>query len=172
MPLRTVWRKSVNVVMLSLTGLCALFTVSALFFILGYLLWYGGKSLNWAFFTKLPTPVGETGGGMANAIVGSGKLLLLAMAVGVPIGFLGGVYLAEFGGTTFSFVIRYVTDLLNGVPSIVIGIFAYTLIVLPQKHFSTLAGGLGLGVMMIPIAVRSSEEFPRAVPNSLRDGAM
>jgi len=94
------------------------------------------------------------------------------MVVGVPIGFLGGVYLAEFGGSTFSFVIRYVTDLLNGVPSIVIGIFAYTLIVLPQKHFSTLAGGLALGVMMIPIAVRSSEEFLRAIPNSLREGAM
>ena len=110
---------------------------------------------------------------MANAIVGSAKLLLLiAMVVGVPIGFLGGVYLAEFGGSTFSFVVRYTTDLLNGVPSIVIGIFAYTLIVLPQKHFSTLAGGLALGVMMIPIAVRSSEEFLRAVPISLREGAM
>jgi phosphate transport system permease protein len=133
---------------------------------------HGASTLSWNFFTKLPTPVGETGGGMANAIVGSAKLLLLAMAVGVPIGFLGGVYLAEFGGNTFSFVIRYVTDLLNGVPSIVIGIFAYTLIVLPQKHFSTLAGGLGLGVMMIPIAVRSSEEFLRAVPNSLREAAM
>ena len=101
---------------------------------------------------------------MANAIVGSAKLLLLATLIGVPIGFLGGVYLAEFGGTTFSFVVRYVTDLLNGVPSIVIGIFAYTLIVLPHEHFSTLAGGLALGVMMIPIAVRSTEEFLRAVP--------
>src|SRR6185295_17343917 len=114
----------------------------------------------------LPAPVGEAGGGMANAIVGSAKLLLVATLVGVPIGFLGGVYLAEFGGTTFSFVVRYVTDLLNGVPSIVIAIFAYTMIVLPQKHFSTLAGGLALGVMMIPIAVRSSEEFLRAVPMS------
>jgi phosphate transport system permease protein len=90
----------------------------------------------------------------------------------VPIGFLGGVYLAEFGGTTFSFVVRYVADLLNGVPSIVIGIFAYTIIVLSQKHFSTLAGGLALGVMMIPIAVRSTEGFLRAVPDSLREGAM
>ncbi|MGA3324919.1 MAG: phosphate ABC transporter permease PtsA, partial [Terriglobia bacterium] len=94
MSLRTRWRKVVNVVMLSLTGLCALFTVSVLFFILGYLLWYGGKSLNWAFFTNLPAPVGESGGGMANAIVGSGKLLLLASLLGVPIGLLGGVYLA------------------------------------------------------------------------------
>src|SRR5579863_6693505 len=99
------WRKLVNVVMLSLTGVCALVTVSALFFILGYLLWFGGKSLNWAFFTKLPVPLGETGGGMANAIVGSGKLLLLASALGIPIGLLGGVYLAEFGGRTFSFLV-------------------------------------------------------------------
>ena len=158
--------------MLTVTGLCTFFAAGTLVFILGYLFVHGASSLTLDFFTKLPTPVGETGGGMANAIVGSAKLLLLATAVGVPIGFLGGVYLAEFGGTKFSFVIRYVTDLLNGVPSIVIGIFAYTIIVLPQKHFSTLAGGLGLGVMMIPIAVRSSEEFLRAVPNSLREGAM
>src|SRR5207248_5651280 len=133
---------------------------------------HGGTSLTLNFFTKLPTPVGEAGGGMANAIVGSGKLLLLAMAVGVPIGFLGGVYLAEFGGNTFAYIIRYVTDLLNGVPSIVIGIFAYTLIVLPQKHFSTLAGGMALGVMMIPISLRTTEEFLRAVPQALREGAM
>jgi phosphate transport system permease protein len=170
--LHTLRRKAVNAVMLTVTGFCALFATGTLLFILGYLFVHGASSLTWAFFTKLPTPVGEAGGGMANAIVGSGKLLLLATAVGVPMGFLGGVYLAEFGGTTFSYVIRYVTDLLNGVPSIVIGIFAYTLIVLPQKHFSTLAGGLGLGVMMIPIAVRSSEEFLRAVPNSLREAAM
>ena len=170
--LHTLRRKTVNVVMLTVTALCTFFAAGTLVYILGYLFVHGASSLTLDFFTKLPTPVGEPGGGMANAIVGSGKLLLLAMAVGVPIGFLGGVYLAEFGGSTFSFIIRYVTDLLNGVPSIVIGIFAYTLIVLPQTHFSTLAGGLGLGVMMIPIAVRSSEEFLRAVPNSLREGAM
>ena len=172
MSLRTRWRKFVNVVMLSLTGLCALLTVSALFFILGYLLWYGGKSLNWAFFTKLPVPVGETGGGMANAIVGSGKLLLLASLVGIPFGLLAGVYLAEFGGTTFSFIVRYTADLLNGVPSIVMGIFAYTIIVIPMRHFSTFAGSLALGVMMIPIAVRTTEESLRAVPNPLREGAL
>ncbi|HXW14641.1 MAG TPA: phosphate ABC transporter permease PstA [Terriglobia bacterium] len=172
MTIRTVWRKSVNVVMLSLTGICALFTVSALFFILGYLVWYGGKSLNWAFFVNLPVPVGESGGGMANAIVGTGKLLLLASLVGVPIGLLGGVYLAEFGGMTFSFIVRYTTDLLNGVPSIVMGIFAYTIIVLPMKHFSAFAGGLALGVMMIPIAVRTTEESLRAVPLMLREGAL
>jgi phosphate transport system permease protein len=170
--LNTLRRKTVNAVMLTITGLCTLFAAGTLVFILGYLFVHGASSLSWDFFTKLPTPVGEAGGGMANAIVGSAKLLMLASLVGVPIGFLGGVYLAEFGGTTFSFVVRYVTDLLNGVPSIVIGIFAYTIIVLPQKHFSTLAGGLGLGVMMIPIAVRSSEEFLRAIPNSLREGAM
>jgi phosphate transport system permease protein len=170
--LHTLRRKTVNVVMLTVTGLCTLFAAGTLVYILGYLFVHGATSLTWDFFTKLPTPVGESGGGMANAIVGSGKLLLLASLFGIPIGFLGGVYLAEFGGTTFSYVVRYVTDLLNGVPSIVIGIFAYTMVVLPQKHFSTLAGGLALGVMMIPIAVRSTEEFLRAVPNSLREGAM
>jgi len=169
---RSLWRKSLNAVMFSLTGICALLTVSVLFFILGYLVWNGGRAINWAFFTQLPKPVGETGGGMANAIVGSAKLLLLAMLTGVPVGFMGGVYLAEFGGKTFSFLVRYTTDLLNGVPSIVIGIFAYTMIVLPTKHFSTLAGGLALGVMMIPIAVRSTEEFLRTVPQSLREGAL
>jgi len=165
-------RKAVNAVMLTITGLCTLFATGTLVFILGYLFIHGGKSLSWNFFTKLPTPVGESGGGMANAILGSAKLLAVAMAVGIPIGFLGGIYLAEFGGSTFSFIVRYTTDLLNGVPSIVIGIFAYTVIVLPQKHFSTLAGGLALGVMMIPIAVRSTEEFLRAVPVSLREGAV
>jgi phosphate ABC transporter, permease protein PstA len=165
-------RKAVNAVMLSLTGLCALIAVAVLFFILGYLVIHGGASLNWDFFTKLPTPVGETGGGMANAILGSAKLVLLATLFGIPIGFCGGVYLAEYGVGTFPFIVRYVTDLLNGTPSIVMGIFAYTLIVLPQGHFSTLAGGLALGVMMIPISLRTTEEFLRAVPQSLREGAM
>jgi phosphate transport system permease protein len=172
MSLRTVWRKSVNAVMLSLTGACALLTVSILAFILGYLAVHGWQSINWDFFTKLPKPVGEPGGGMANAILGSGKLLLIAAAFGVPIGVLSGVYLAEFGRGLFPFIIRYTTDLLNGVPSIVIGIFAYAVVVLPMRHFSTLAGGFALGVMMIPIAVRTSEEFLRAVPNSLREAAM
>jgi phosphate transport system permease protein len=169
---RIIWRKSLNYVMLSLTGIAALGVVSILFFILGYLIWNGGKSLNWSFFTQLPKPVGETGGGMANAIVGSLKLLMLAALMGLPVGLLTGVYLAEFGGKTFSFVVRYTTDLLNGVPSIVIGIFAYSLVVLPVKHFSALAGGVALGIMVIPITVRSTEEFLRAVPGSLREGAM
>jgi len=166
------WRKFVNFTMFVLSGLCAVATVSVLFFILGYLIWHGASSLNWSFFTQLPKPVGETGGGMANAIVGSAKLLLIAAATGLPFGFLGGVYLAEFGGKTFSFLVRYTVDLLNGVPSIVMGIFAYTIVVLPMRHFSTLAGGLALGVMMIPIAVRSTEEFLRAVPNSLREASL
>jgi phosphate transport system permease protein len=167
-----IWRKSLNVVMLTLTGVAALSVVSVLFLILGYLIWHGGASLNWNFFTQLPKPVGETGGGMANAIVGSLKLLLLAAVIGLPVGLMAGVYLAEFGGQTFSFVIRYTTDLLNGVPSIVIGIFAYSLVVLPVKHFSTLAGGFALGIMVIPITVRSTEEFLRAIPGTLREGAM
>jgi phosphate transport system permease protein len=169
---RNTWRKFVNYFMFSMTGLCALVTVGVLFFILGYLVWNGGSSLSWAFLTHLPTPVGESGGGMANAIVGSAKLLLLASAFGIPIGFLGGVYLAEFGGRSFPFVVRYTADLLNGVPSIVIGIFAYTIVVLPMKHFSTLAGGLALGVMMIPIAVRTTEEALRTVPLMLREGGL
>jgi len=172
MNFRSSWRKTVNAVMLTLTGLCALLAVSALFFILGYLVWHGGKALSGDFFTKLPKPVGEAGGGMANAIVGSAKLLLLASLIGLPIGFFSGVYLAEFGGRRYPFLVRYTTDLLNGVPSIVIGIFAYTIVVLPMRHFSTLAGGIALGIMMIPIAVRSTEEFLRAVPNSLREAAM
>jgi len=169
---RLMWRKSLNAVMLTLTGVAAFGVVSILFLILGYLIWNGGRSLNWDFFTQLPKPVGESGGGMANAIVGSLKLLLLAALIGLPVGLISGVYLAEFGGRTFSFVIRYTTDLLNGVPSIVIGIFAYSLAVLPVKHFSTLAGGFALGMMVVPITVRATEEFLRAVPGSLREGAM
>jgi phosphate transport system permease protein len=168
----SITRKVTNVVMLTITGLLTLAVVSVLFFILGYLLWHGGRSLNLAFFTQLPKPTGETGGGMANAIVGSGKILLLASLIGVPIGFLAGVYLSEYSGKTFAFLIRYVTDLLNGVPSIVIGIVAYTLVVQRMKHFSTLAGGMALGIMMIPIAVRTTEEFLQSIPKSLREGAL
>jgi len=169
---RRTWRKVVNGVMLGLTGVCALATVSVLFFILGYLVLNGGRYLSWTFLTHLPVPVGETGGGMANAIVGSGKLLLVAAGVGLPVGFMGGVYLAEFGGRTFPFLVRYTADLLNGVPSIVMGIFAYTVVVLPMHSFSAVAGGLALGAMLIPIVLRSTEEFMRAVPRSMREGAL
>lgn len=166
------WRKFVSNFMLTMTGFCALVTVSLLFFILGTLVYHGGASINWNFFTKLPAPVGESGGGMANAIVGSAKLLLLATLFGVPVGFLGAVYLAEFSGSKVAFVVRYAADLLNGAPSIVIGIFAFALAVHPFGHFSTFAGGVALGIMMIPITLRSTEEFLRGVPRSLREGAM
>lgn len=170
--LRLLWRKYLNVAMLTLTGVAAFGVVSVLFLILGYLVWNGGKSLSWNFFTKLPVPVGETGGGVANAIVGSGKLLLLAAFIGLPIGLLGGVYLAEFGGKAFGFAVRYTADLLNGVPSIVTGMFVWSLVVAPMKGFSTLAGGVALGIMVIPITLRSAEEFLRAVPGSMREGAL
>ncbi|HSW49238.1 MAG TPA: phosphate ABC transporter permease PstA [Bryobacteraceae bacterium] len=169
---RHLWRKAVNAGMFLMAGLCALVTVSVLFFILGFLVWNGARSIDWAFFTQLPKPVGEAGGGMANAIVGSIKLLLLATLLGAPVGFVTGVYLAEFGGTRYPFVIRYVADLLNGVPSIVIGIFAYAVVVVPMKRFSTLAGAFALSLMIIPITVRSTEQFLRAVPRPLREGAL
>ncbi len=169
---RHTWRKAVNYVALASTGLCALLTVCVLFFILGYLLWYGWRSLSWSFFTQLPKPVGEAGGGMANAIVGSGKLLGLAALIGIPVGFMGGVYLAEFGGSVFPFLVRYTADLLNGVPSIVMGIFAYAVVVIPMKHFSALAGSLALGVMLMPIVLRTTEDFLRAVPNPMREAGL
>ena len=165
------FRLFTNYLMLGITALCTLITVGVLFFILGDLVVHGIGSLNWAFFTRLPVPVGETGGGLANAIVGSGKVLLLATIFGIPIGFLGGVYLSEYGNPTISFVIRYVTDLLNGVPSIVIGLVVWGLVVHPMGHFSAFAGGVALGIMMIPISVRSTEEFLHAVPSSLREAA-
>src|SRR5215472_19173904 len=166
------WRRFVSNFMLTMTGVCAFVCVSVLFLILGYLLFNGGTSVSWNFFTKLPAPVGETGGGMANAIVGSAKLLLAASLFGVPIGFFGGVYLAEFSSTAIASIVRYAADLLNGVPSIVIGIFAYALAVLPFKHYSTLAGAFALGLMMIPITLRSTEEFLHSVPRALREGSM
>jgi phosphate transport system permease protein len=162
----------VNYTMFAVTGLCTVIAVGILFFILGYLVYNGGKSLSLSFFTNLPAPVGEIGGGMANAIVGSGKVLLLATLIGIPIGFLGGVYLSEYSTERIAFTIRYVTDLLNGVPSIVIGIVVYTVVVHPMGHFSTFAGGIALGIMMIPISVRSTEEFLHAVPQSLREAAL
>lgn len=172
MGVRLRWRRFVSNFMLTMTGVCAFVSVAVLFFILGYLLFNGGASINWNFFTKLPAPVGEAGGGMANAIVGSAKLLLAASLFGIPIGFFGGIYLAEFSGAKIASVVRYSADLLNGVPSIVIGIFAYSVAVLPFKHFSTLAGSFALGLMMIPITLRSTEEFLKAVPRMLREGAM
>jgi phosphate transport system permease protein len=169
---RTARRNILNNIMLTLTGLCTLITVSALFLILGYLVVNGWRSLDWNFFTKLPLAAGETGGGMANAIVGSGTVILIAAAIGIPVGFMGGIYLAEFGGKVVPMTIRYTADLLNGVPSIVIGIFAWTVIVVPMHHFSAWAGGFALSLMMIPIGLRATEQFLRGVPNSLREASL
>jgi phosphate transport system permease protein len=171
MSYRSGWRKLVNAVMFTLTGMCAIAAVSVLFWILGYLVWNGGKALNLDFFVQLPKPPGEAGGGMANALVGSAKILMIAVLLGVPVGFLGGAYLAEFGGSTFPFLVRYTADLLNGIPSIVIGIFTYSVIVLPMHRFSALAGGAALSLILIPLIMRSTEEFLRAVPQTLREGA-
>jgi phosphate transport system permease protein len=166
------WRKFVNNVMLGLTAVCTLVTVSALFLILGYLIYYGASSLDLNFFTKLPLPPGETGGGMANAIVGSLQVIAIASFIGIPIGFLAGVYLSEFEDKGFAPLVRYTADLLNGVPSIIIGILAWTLVVVPMKHFSAFAGAIALSVMLIPIVTRQTEQFLREVPMSLREGAL
>jgi len=146
--------------------------LGVLLFLLGYLVWQGASALSLDFFTHLPTPVGEPGGGMANALVGSGKLLLVAALVGIPVGFLGGVYLAEYDGGRLSIAVRYAADVLNGVPSIVIGITVYGLLVVPLGHFSTLAGGIALGLLLIPVALRPTEEFLRLVPDTLRDASL
>ena len=137
------------------------------------LVYKGAVSLNWNFFTKLPAPVGETGGGMANAIVGSGVLLGLASAIGVPVGIAAGIYLSEYGrGTKLSNLVRFTADVLNGVPSIVMGIAIYALIVVPEKTFSAFAGGVVLGIMMIPTVARTTEEMLLMVPHSIREAAL
>jgi phosphate transport system permease protein len=158
------------------TGLCILasiLVIAPLIAIFLYLIYKGTSSLNWAFFTQTPKPVGELGGGMANAIVGSAVLLAVASLLGIPIGISGGIYLAEFGrGTRLANTIRFTADVLNGVPSIVMGIAIYSLIVVPQHHFSAFAGGVALGVMMIPTVTRTTEEMLLMVPNSVREAAL
>jgi len=141
--------------------------------IFGYLLYKGASSLNFAFFTQIPKPVGEVGGGMANSIVGSGVLLAIASLMGVPIGIAGGIYIAEFGrNKRLANMVRFTADVLNGVPSIVMGIAIYTLIVVPQKHFSALSGGVALGIMMIPTITRTTEEMLLMVPLNVREAAL
>lgn len=141
--------------------------------IFAYLLYKGASSLNWAFFTQVPKPVGESGGGMANAIVGSGIILAIASAIGIPIGIAGGVYLSEYGrGRLLATLVRFTADVLNGVPSIVMGIAVYALIVLQQKHFSAFSGGVALGIMMIPTVIRTTEEMLLTVPHSIREAAL
>src|ERR1044071_2002272 len=165
-------RKLVNKTMFIITGLFTAIALSVLFFILGYIFYHGFSSLNWDFLVRLPKPVGESGGGIANSIVGSMKLIGLAGLIGVPIGVLGAVYLAEFGNNKTGFVIRYCADVVNGVPSIVVGIFAYTLVVLPMRHFSALSGSIALAIILIPLVLRNTEEFIRLVPISIREAAL
>ena len=165
-------RRRVERIMFGATAAAMVATLGILLFLLGYIAWQGASSLSLAFFTQLPAPVGEPGGGMANAIVGSAKLLFTAALIGIPVGFLGGVYLAEYGRGAFAAGVRYAADVLNGIPSIVIGITVYALVVVPMRHFSTLAGGLALGVMMVPVALRATEEFLRLVPDSLREASL
>jgi phosphate transport system permease protein len=155
--------------------LCALAVVIALIplaMILFYVVKEGFGALNLDFFTKMPKPVGESGGGMANAIAGTLILIGIAAAFAVPVGCLCGIHLSEYPGTRFSSVVRFAADVLNGVPSIVVGIFAYGILVLPVKRFSAIAGGVALGLLMIPIVVRTTEELLRLVPGGLREGAL
>jgi phosphate transport system permease protein len=153
--------------------LSTVIVIAPLVAIFAYLLYKGASSLNLNFFTKIPAPVGETGGGMANAIVGSGVLLAVGSVLGVPIGIAAGVYLSEYGrGSKLANLVRFTADVLNGVPSIVMGIAAYSLIVLPQKHFSALAGGAALGIMMIPTITRTTEEMLLMVPHAVREAAL
>jgi phosphate transport system permease protein len=153
--------------------LATIIVIAPLIAILFYLLKQGVTSLNWNFFTKIPVPAGESGGGMENAIVGSGVILALASAIGIPIGIGAGIYLAEYaGGTRMGNLVRFTADVLNGVPSIVMGIAIYALIVLPQKHFSAFAGGVVLGVMMVPTVTRTTEEMLRMVPHAIREAAL
>jgi len=156
-------------------GLCALAVVLALLplaFILFYVMREGLSSLNWAFFTQMPKPVGEPGGGMANAIYGTLILIGLAALFAVPVGCICGIFLSEYPTSKFGSVVRFAADVLSGVPSIVIGIFAYGIAVLPVKRFSAIAGGIALGLLMLPVIVRTTEELLRLVPSGLREGAL
>jgi phosphate transport system permease protein len=157
--------------MTTLTALCAFFTVSILFLILGFIAWRGVSSINIRFLIDTPKPIGE-GGGIGNAITGTLILLVLASAIGLPIGIANGVYLAEFGNHWFGKAVRFITDTLSGVPSIVAGVFVYVIIVVPMGHFSAFSGGIALAVIMIPIVTKTTEEMIRLVPTSLREGAL
>ena len=167
------WRR--KIISAIAEGFCAIAVLLALIplaMILFYVVKQGFTSLNWAFFTQMPKPVGEAGGGMANAIVGTLILIGIAALFAVPIGCLCGIHLAEFPEARFSSIVRFAADVLNGVPSIVIGIFAYGILVLPVKRFSAIAGGVALGLLMIPLVVRTTEELFLLVPAGLREGAL
>jgi phosphate transport system permease protein len=165
-------RKIISAVAEALCAVAVILALLPLAMILFYVIKQGVTSLNWAFFTQMPKPVGEPGGGMANAIVGTLILIGLAALLAVPVGCICGIHLAEYPDSRFSSIVRFAADVLNGVPSIVVGIFAYGLVVLPVKRFSAIAGGFALGMLMIPIVVRTTEELLRLVPPGLREGAL
>jgi phosphate transport system permease protein len=166
------WRHFKSSAISALCFLCALIVITPLALVLFHIIHLGASSLDWNFFTHLPKPVGETGGGMANAIVGSFILLGLAVLIGVPIGVLGGVYLSEYGSDRLNWSVRFASDILNGTPSIVWGIVVYALVVVPMKSFSAWAGGLALGFIMIPMVIRTTEEMLAIVPGGLRESAL
>jgi len=170
---RSIMRALTDRAVTALAILATALVVAPLVAIFIYLVYRGASSLNLAFFTQVPKPVGEPGGGMANAILGSGILLALASSIGVPIGIGGGIYLAEFGrGTKLANAVRFTADVLNGVPSIVMGVAIYALIVNPQKHYSAFSGGVALGIMMIPTVCRTTEEMLLMVPHAVREAAL
>jgi len=170
--MRDLWRRGLSLSVLIFCGSSVLLALVPLAFILFYVVTQGVTALNLDFFRHTPAPVGETGGGMANAIVGSLIVTALGALFAIPVGVLSGLYAAEYRGTRFASATRFAADTLNGVPSIVIGVFAYGVAVLPFKHFSALAGGFALGIMMIPLIMRTTEELLLLVPSSLREGAL
>ena len=165
-------RKAINILMLSLCIVSALIAIVPLFYIFFYTATAGLSSINLDFLTQLPKPVGEAGGGMANAIVGSMIIIGIGSLFGIPIGLLSGIYVAEYSKTFFSNIIKFVTDVLSGVPSIIIGIFVYGIVVLPMHRFSAYAGGIALGIIMIPTVTRITEEMLKLVPTSLREASL
>jgi len=166
------WRKIKSVLAVGIAFGSALLVITPLGLVFFYLVINGASSVNWDFFTKLPAPVGALGGGMANAIVGTLQLLALAGAIGIPVGVLGGVYLAEYGSARLNSVLRFLADVLNGIPSITWGVVVYGLIVLRFKGFSAYAGGLALALIMIPLILRTTEEVILLVPNGYREAAL
>jgi len=165
-------RKLISSVFVAFCAGSVLLALVPLGFVLFFVVSQGIQSLNVAFFTHMPTPVGEAGGGMANSIVGSLILVGLGAVFAVPVGIMSGIYMSEYAGTRFASMVRFAADTLNGVPSIVIGVFVYGIAVLPFKQFSALAGGLALGIMMIPIIARTTEELLLLVPGTMREGAL
>ena len=166
------WRKMKSGAMTVLAILCTLIAVTPLFLIFVYTLFEGVKALNLDFFLQMPKPVGEQGGGMANAFVGTGILIGLGSFVGLPVGILTGIYLAEYGKNSFGASVRFLADVLSGVPSIVVGVVAYILVVLPMRHFSAIAGGVALGILMIPTVTRTTEEMIKLVPQTFREAGL